>query len=78
MLSAFLWQGVELKSSGAKVAWASVFVPKKEGGLGFKRMKEWNRASMLRHMWALCKKEDSLGKVDSFLCDERSLHLLHS
>ncbi|KAI8531705.1 hypothetical protein RHMOL_Rhmol11G0156500 [Rhododendron molle] len=58
MLSAFLWKGVELKSFGGKVAWSSMCLPKCEGGLGFKRVKEWNRAAMLRHLWALCKKED--------------------
>ncbi|XP_058181238.1 uncharacterized protein LOC131299675 [Rhododendron vialii] len=29
-------------------------------GLGFKRIREWNKASMLRHMWALCKEDDIL------------------
>ncbi|XP_058189336.1 uncharacterized protein LOC131306921 [Rhododendron vialii] len=60
MLSAFLWQGIQLKTSGAKVAWSTVCTPKKEGCLGFKRLKDWNKASMLRHLWALCKKEDIL------------------
>lgn len=46
--------------TGVKVSWSSVCVPKKEGGLGFKRLKEWNRASMLRNLWALCNKEDIL------------------
>lgn len=54
-----LLKGLELKSSRAKVAWAAAFVPKK-GGLGFKRLIEWNEASMLRHLWAICKKEDIL------------------
>lgn len=35
-------------------------MPKKEGGLGFRRLKEWNRASMMRHLWALSKNEDIL------------------
>lgn len=37
-----------------------VCVPKSEGGLGLKRLSEWNKASMLRHPWALCKKENIL------------------
>lgn len=60
MLRAFLWTGVELKSSSAKVKWADVCTPKKEGGLGFKPLKEWNKATMLRHLWAISKKADNL------------------
>lgn len=60
ILNAFLWNGVELKTAGVKVSWNAVCVPKSEGGLGFKRLNEWNIASMLRHLWALCKKEDIL------------------
>lgn len=60
MLSAFLWNGVALKSVSVKVAWQSVCVPKIEEGLGLKRPPDWNKASMLRHLWALCKKEDIL------------------
>lgn len=53
MLRAFLWSGVELNSKRAKVRWSQVCVPKSEGGLGFK-------SCMLQHLWALCKKQDSL------------------
>lgn len=60
LMGAFLWKGVELKSAGAKVKWTSVCAPKREGGLGFKLMKDWNRASMLRHLWAISSKAYSL------------------
>lgn len=60
LLSAFLWKGLELKYSGTKVAWTAVCVPK--GGLGFKRLIEWNKASMLRHLWAISKREDILNR----------------
>lgn len=26
-------------------------VPKQEGGLGIKKLNDWNRAAMLRHIW---------------------------
>ena len=34
----FLWSGLDLKNTGAKVAWDRVCAPKNEGGLGFKSM----------------------------------------
>lgn len=40
LLRAFLWSGSELKSTGAKVSWQDVCVPKEEGGLGFRLMKD--------------------------------------
>ncbi|XP_058208159.1 uncharacterized protein LOC131321169 [Rhododendron vialii] len=55
---AFLWSGTELKSSSAKIKWDFVCNPKEEGGLGFRRIKEWNKATMFRHLWALCRKAD--------------------
>lgn len=60
MLRAFLWKRVGLQSVGAKVYWKTVCTPKK-GGWAFVCSKDWNRAAMLRHLWALCSKEDILG-----------------
>ncbi|XP_058192025.1 uncharacterized protein LOC131309397 [Rhododendron vialii] len=60
MLRDFLWTGLELRSSGAKVSWGQVCTPKSEGGLGFRPLKLWNKASMLRHLWAICKKADTM------------------
>ncbi|XP_058198473.1 uncharacterized protein LOC131313995 [Rhododendron vialii] len=60
MLRAFLWSGIHLKKIGAKVRWLEVCSPKAEGGLGLKSLQVWNKATMLRHLWALCKKEDTL------------------
>ena len=47
MLKAFLWTGATLRNSGAKVQWALVCSPKNEGGLGFKPLKERNKAQCL-------------------------------
>lgn len=60
LLSAFLWSGFDMKHTGAKVSWRHLSVPKNEGGLGFRSLKEWNKASNIRHLWALSKKADSL------------------
>jgi hypothetical protein len=35
-------------------------MPKKEGGLGIKKLEEWNRAAMMRHIWSLFVKAGSL------------------
>ncbi|KAI8555077.1 hypothetical protein RHMOL_Rhmol05G0146500 [Rhododendron molle] len=59
-LMAFLWSGPELKHSGAKVKWIHLCYPTEEGGLGFKGIKVSNRAAMLKHLWALCMKADTL------------------
>jgi hypothetical protein len=37
----------------AKVSWKIISGPKQEGGLGIKRLVEWNRAAMMRHIWSL-------------------------
>lgn len=68
-----------LKSVGVKVAWQSVCVPKIEGGLGLKRLPDWNKASMLRHLWALCKKEDILWVkwVHSYIIKSQCIWNMH-
>lgn len=50
---AFLWTGLELKQTGAKVAWDKICAPVKEGGLGFKNMEVWNKAAVSKHVWFL-------------------------
>lgn len=59
-LRSFFWFGTELKSTGAKVSWADVCAPKEEGGLGFRVLKDWNRAVMTKHLWAIALKADTL------------------
>ena len=56
----FVWTGTEMKKTGAKVAWFEVCSPKKEGGLGIRSAVEWNKASMMRHLWDIARKKDSL------------------
>ena len=60
VLRRFLWSGAELKQWGSKIAWTEICKPKNEGGLGLMRIGEWNKASMMRHIWALCSKKPSL------------------
>ena len=49
----FLWKGQELGKGGAKVAWKDVARPLKEGGLGIKRLADWNKAAMAKCLWNL-------------------------
>uniref|UniRef100_A0A5B7BDA2 Reverse transcriptase zinc-binding domain-containing protein n=1 Tax=Davidia involucrata TaxID=16924 RepID=A0A5B7BDA2_DAVIN len=52
-LRRFLWTGTEMKKSGAKVAWKDVTLPKEVGGLGIKKVSEWNLAANFKHLWNL-------------------------
>ena len=53
VLRRFLWKGPSLEPGGAKVAWEDISCPLKEGGLGIKKLHEWNVASMSKHLWHL-------------------------
>lgn len=55
MLRSFFWSGSELKSLGAKVKWEDVCAPKAEGGLGFRVLKDWNKAAMSNHLSSISK-----------------------
>ncbi|XP_062104193.1 uncharacterized protein LOC133815357 [Humulus lupulus] len=50
---------VESNSSG-QVSWDEVCRPKAEGGLGFRRIKEWNEAAIGKYVWVVASKKDSL------------------
>lgn len=49
----FLWAGRYEKNGMALVAWRDVCLPRNEGGLGVKQIKQWNRAAMVKHLWRL-------------------------
>ena len=49
----FLWKGHVQGHGGAKVAWRNVAKPLSEGGLGIKRLSEWNTAAITKLMWQL-------------------------
>ena len=53
ILRQFLWKGPHLGTGGAKVGWEDLSLPKKEGGLGIKKLTEWNVAAMSKHLWDL-------------------------
>ena len=57
-MKSFLWSGSDMRTIRAKVAWDQVCLPKKEGGLGIKRITEWNKIALLKHIWNLCNDSD--------------------
>lgn len=50
----FLWSGSYNNHSKAKVAWEDVCKPKKEGGLGIRKLQEMNLALMAKWAWKFC------------------------
>ncbi|CAH2813469.1 MAG: hypothetical protein CBCREVIR_3662, partial [Candidatus Burkholderia crenata] len=45
---------VDLGWCYAKVAWNDIMLPLEEGGLGIKKIKEWNRVFLAKGIWHLC------------------------
>ncbi|CAL1380141.1 unnamed protein product [Linum trigynum] len=59
LCSDFLWNAEE-DGKKAKINWKYVARPKQEGGLGFKDLRSWNSACLIRHLWALASNSSSL------------------
>jgi len=57
-MRSFLWSSSDMRTTKAKVAWDQVCLPKKEGGLGIKRITKWNKIALLKHIWNLCNDSD--------------------
>ena len=60
LFSSFLWSGKVGNARRAKIRWESVCLPKEEGGLGLRRVKDANDASVMKHIWNLFYRKDSL------------------
>ena len=56
----FLWHGHYEGKHYYPVSWDSVCTPKCEGGLGLKRVYDWNIASIIRFIWDIVSEKDSL------------------
>jgi hypothetical protein len=56
-MRSFPWLGLYMRTIGAKVAWDQVS-SKKGGGLGIKRITEWNKIALVKHIWNLCNDSD--------------------
>ncbi|GJV38022.1 hypothetical protein Tco_1410499 [Tanacetum coccineum] len=60
LMRGFLWCQGSMKRGKAKVAWEVVCLPKKEGGLGIRRLDHFNSALMVSHVWKLFTLKESL------------------
>ncbi|XP_071740858.1 uncharacterized protein [Rutidosis leptorrhynchoides] len=60
LIRGFIWCQGEMKRGKAKVKWSRICLPKQEGGLGIKRLKEWNVALMASHIWRVLTNKKSL------------------
>ncbi|GKC98855.1 RNA-directed DNA polymerase, eukaryota, reverse transcriptase zinc-binding domain protein [Tanacetum coccineum] len=60
ILKGFLWCQGELTKGKAKVSWEYVCKPKNQGGLGLKNLGVWNEVLMIKHLWNVASKKDTL------------------
>ncbi|GJY93449.1 putative RNA-directed DNA polymerase [Tanacetum coccineum] len=60
LMRGFLWCHGSLKKGKSKVAWEVVCLPRKEGGLGIRRLEVFNSALMIAHVWKLLSLKESL------------------
>ncbi|GJR75216.1 reverse transcriptase zinc-binding domain-containing protein [Tanacetum coccineum] len=56
----FLWCQGDMKKGKAKVAWDVVCLPKREGGLGIRRLETFNKALISTHIWSIITGKESL------------------
>ncbi|GJW55342.1 hypothetical protein Tco_0099427 [Tanacetum coccineum] len=60
LMRGFLWCQGEMKKGKAKVAWEAVCLPHHEGGLGIRRLDDFNVALMATHVWCILINKQSL------------------
>ncbi|XP_062104535.1 uncharacterized protein LOC133815746 [Humulus lupulus] len=56
----YFWKGTVDSTSSGQVAWEDMCRPKKEGGLGFRRITKWNEAAIGKYVWVVSSKQDTL------------------
>ncbi|GJW54813.1 RNA-directed DNA polymerase, eukaryota, reverse transcriptase zinc-binding domain protein [Tanacetum coccineum] len=60
LLKAFLWCQGELIKGRAKISWENICKPKDQGGLGLKDLQKWNEVLIMKHLWNVAAKKDTL------------------
>lgn len=56
----FLWHGFDENKKMKPVSWLKICVPRSEGGLGIKQLRNWNTAALGKHLWTILTKPASL------------------
>ncbi|XP_058756747.1 uncharacterized protein LOC131629961 [Vicia villosa] len=56
----FFWTSKGEKTRKSLVSWSNVCTTQQKGGLNIVKLEAWNKACMVRLLWNLCKKEDSV------------------
>uniref|UniRef100_A0A2N9GQ79 Reverse transcriptase zinc-binding domain-containing protein n=1 Tax=Fagus sylvatica TaxID=28930 RepID=A0A2N9GQ79_FAGSY len=70
--NSYLWSGVSGSRVPAKVAWADLTIRKMEGGLDLSDVSDWNKAAVMRFIWNLFAKADSIWLLGFMLRWKRS------
>ncbi|GKC18404.1 hypothetical protein Tco_1020554, partial [Tanacetum coccineum] len=60
LMRGFLWYQGSMQRSKAKVAWDVIWLPKREGGLGLRKLELFNKALMSSHIWDILMLKESL------------------
>ncbi|GJR19345.1 hypothetical protein Tco_0967872 [Tanacetum coccineum] len=60
VLKNFLWNHDDISKGSAKVTWKNICKPKQYGGLGLKDISVWNKALLIKHLWNIANKKDTL------------------
>ncbi|GJY05634.1 RNA-directed DNA polymerase, eukaryota, reverse transcriptase zinc-binding domain protein, partial [Tanacetum coccineum] len=60
VLKGFLWCQGKLSKGKAKVSWGAICKPKDQGGLGLKNLGVWNEVLMIKHLWNVATKKNTL------------------
>lgn len=56
----FLWTGGTTISRKFPISWKQVCTPKNQGGLNLINLEIWNAVTMMKLLWNVCSKKDSL------------------
>ncbi|GJX63561.1 hypothetical protein Tco_0296461 [Tanacetum coccineum] len=59
-LKGFLWCKGELRRGKAKLSWKTVCSPKSQGGRGLRSLDTWNEALLIKNLWNIAAKKNSL------------------
>ncbi|GJT93496.1 RNA-directed DNA polymerase, eukaryota, reverse transcriptase zinc-binding domain protein [Tanacetum coccineum] len=60
LLKGFLWCQGELIKGRAKISWENICKQKDQGGLGLKDLQKWNEVLIMKHLWNVAAKKDTL------------------